>query len=172
MPTTEIVSIGAQNGPFTVRKSVFAQRCDSSLKSDRGLFQPTLDRLIGTIIHLGDYSDTPDDPCWFCGHCIEYREGDDDANHIGYTHDAERELTEILVSMREQSPTNHVLFLTDFQFGPEIPEIVNLDHIDQLVQLSRARSIRYNTLYSIGGDIETSLYWDYYDRDTGLQTAA
>jgi hypothetical protein len=143
MPTTEIVSIGARNGPFTVKKSVFAQRCDSSLISDRGLFQPMLDRLVGTIIHLGDFSDTPDDPCWFCGHCVEYREGDDDGHYIGYTPEAESELIELMSSMRDQSPTTHVLFLTDYQFGPETSEIVN---------------------YSIGGDIEGSMYWDYYDR--------
>lgn len=164
MPTTEIVSIGARNGPFTVKKSVFAQRCDSSLISDRGLFQPTLDRLVGTIIHLGDFSDTPDDPCWFCGHCVEYREGDDDGYHIGYTPEAELELIELLSSMKDQSPTSHVLFLTDYQFGPETSEIVNLDDVGQFVSLSRSRSIRYNTLYSIGGDIEGSMYWDYYDR--------
>ena len=95
MPTTEIVSIGATSGPFTVKKSVFAQRCDSRLISDRGLFQPTLDRLVGTIIHLGDFSDTPDEPCWFCGHCVKYREGDDEGYHIGYAPEAESELIDV-----------------------------------------------------------------------------
>lgn len=66
--------------------------------------------------------------------------------------------------MRDQSPTSHVLFLTDYQLGPETSEIVNLDDVEEIRSLSRSRSIRYNTLYSIGGDIESSMYWDYYDR--------
>ena len=170
MPTTEIVSVGAGSGPFTRRKAVFAQRCDSSLKTDRGLFQPILDRLIGTMIHLGDHDDHPDEPHWFCGHCIEYRDRDaEDSDHIGYTLDAENELRELLTSMMDQSPTRHVLFLTDFQFGPETTDIRNLASIDEFIDLSRNRSIRYNTLYSIGGDIHKSPYWDCYERPPGLQ---
>lgn len=164
MPTTEIISVGAQNGPFTRRMEIIAQRCDSSLKSDRRLFQPVLDRLIGTIIHLGDYSDTPDDPCWFCGHCVERSDADESANHIGYTSAATGELVEIMTLMHTQSPTRHLLFLTDYQFGPETSEIKTLPSIDDFMALNRDRRIRYNTLYSIGGDIHTSPFWDYYER--------
>ena len=117
------------------------------------------------MIHLGRHSDAPNSPFWFCGHCIEYREGDDAAHHIGYTGDAEEELNQIMTSLMEQSPTKHILFLTDYQFGPDITEIRNLGTIDHFLQLSRSRSIRYNTLYSIGGDIYTSPYWDFYTTD-------
>lgn len=39
MPTTEIISVGAECGPHTPRLEIFAQRCDSVLMFDRDLFQ-------------------------------------------------------------------------------------------------------------------------------------
>jgi hypothetical protein len=164
MPTTELISIGALSGPFTSPLQVFAQRCDSKLVSDRGLFQPVLDRLAGTIIHLGDPSHNQADPVWFCGHCLEYRLENDDGHHIGYTTAAITELRQLLSSLQNQSPEKHVLFLTDYQFGPEAVEIVTLGNIDEFVALSDSRNIRFNTLYSIGMSIESSRFWDYYPR--------
>jgi len=111
------------------------------------------------MVHLGDYGEDPADPAWFCGHCIEHGVED---NCIGYTPDASVELEEILRTMRDQSPDKHVLFLTDYQFGPEKSKIVTLDSVSLFMKLNRSRRIRFNTLYSIGRKITSSRFWDYY----------
>lgn len=164
MPTTELISIGAMSGSFTSPFQVFTQRCDSKLVSDRGLFQPVLDRLVGTIIYLGDPSHCHTDPFWFCGHCIEYRLENDDGHHIGYSAAAIAELHQLLSLLQNQSPEKHVLFLTDYQFEPDKAEIVTLGTIEQFLALSEVRNIRLNTLYSIGIPIESSRFWDYYQQ--------
>ncbi|NEQ43367.1 MAG: hypothetical protein F6K00_07315 [Leptolyngbya sp. SIOISBB] len=152
MPTTEIISVNAGYGPHTPKLEIYAQRCDSFLRSDRGLFQETLDELDGTMIHLGHYdNENPNEPFWFCGHDLEYPI-ESDGNHIRYDERALEELTLLLQIMQDSSPCNHVIFLTDFQFGPEQSEIRHLRSIDDFIELSKAGRIRFNTLYHIKPD--------------------
>lgn len=150
----EIISVDAGVGPYTKPAKHFAQRCDSELISDRSLFQDDLKEIEGVIIHLGDYSDTPNDPCWFCGHFVEYLEDDDEGNHFRINNNAYKELREVLSSMQRQSPTGHVIFLSDYQFGPEEAQRVDLDSINDLDDLNRDTAIRYNTLYHINRKAE------------------
>lgn len=145
----EIISVGAGVGPYTQPAKHFAQRCDSQLVSDRSLFEGDLKQLEGVIIHLGDYSDMPDDPCWFCGHFVEYRDGDEEMHHFRIRSDAFEEFRRVLQDMQSQSPSGHVIFLSDYQFGPSEPQIVDLDSIASLDELNKATAIRYNTLYHV-----------------------
>jgi hypothetical protein len=120
------------------------------LVSDRSLFQHVLDGLDGTMIHLGDFSYHPEDPCWFCGHVVEYPDPED-GNHFRYEPDAFGELITLLSLMQADSPTRHVIFLTDYQFGPEEAEIEHLATLDDFKRLNSEGKIRFNTLYHIGG---------------------
>jgi hypothetical protein len=158
VPTVEIVSVGSMQGPFAQPVDLFAQRCDSSLRSDRGLFQETLDRLTGTLIHLGNPRANGSDPVWFCGHSIGWKLNNTDNIDFAVT-----ELQQILLHMQDQSPEGHVLFLTDYQFGPA-PEIATLRSIDELIALMRSHTVRFNTLYSVGMAVSQSRYWISNDR--------
>jgi hypothetical protein len=160
MPTVEIVSVGSMQGPFAQPVDLFVQRCDSSLRSDRGLFQETLDHLTGTLIHLGNPRADESDPVWFCGHSIGWRLNNSD--NIDFEADAVTELQQILLRMQDQSPEGHVLFLTDYQFGPA-PEIATLRSIDELIALMRSHTVRFNTLYSVGMAVSQSRYWINHD---------
>lgn len=102
------------------------------------------------MIHLGDFSDHPEDPCWFCGHVVEYPDPEDD-DHIRYESDAFEELITLLLLMQADSPTHHVIFLTDYQFGPDEAKIEHLATVDDFKRLNSEGKIRFNTLYHIGG---------------------
>ena len=140
----EIISVGAGVGPYTQPLKKFAQRCDSRLISDRALFQGLLDKMEGVMIHLGGYSDTPDDPCWFCGHAVEFV--DDDYFH--FYNETYQDIKQILCSMQKQSPTNHVVFLSDIQMDL-VAEVRQLSSLADFQLLNKQKRIRFNTLYHI-----------------------
>ena len=102
----------------------------------------------GTMIHLGDYSNTPNDPCWFCGH-VTIHPDPDDLDHFQYESTAFEELLILLAVMQEQSPTRHVIFLTEYQFGPDEFKIEHLNTISDFSALNATGRIRFNTLYHI-----------------------
>lgn len=150
----EVISVGAGVGPYTQPATHFAQRCDSEPVSDRSLFEDDLKELDGVIIHFGDYSDTPNDPCWFCGHFVEYLEDDDEMHHFRIRSDAYEEFRLVLQAMQSQSPSGHVIFLSDYQFGPSEPQRVDLRSIADFDDLNAATALRYNTLYHINRKAE------------------
>jgi len=112
------------------------------------LFQHVLDQFEGTMIHLGDFSDHPEEPCWFCGHVVEYPNPNDDY-HFRYQADAFGELMLLLDMLQKDSPSRHVIFLTDYQLGPDNPEVVSLKDLEAFRRLNCDGKIRFNTLYHI-----------------------
>ena len=160
MPTTEIISIGAMEGPFTTRLKHVKHRCDSELNSDRDLFQDRLDHLVGTIVHIGAISDIEDDHFYFLGGDY-YVENNVDEDHWAYKEEVFGDIIILIRSMQEQSPVNHVVFLTDFQGGPEEDKTINLPSIEDFITLNNSKELRFNTLYSIGGILEERKYWDF-----------
>jgi hypothetical protein len=148
MPTFEIVSVGAKTGPHMPRVGSFIQRCDSRLTSDRGLFQPVLDRLDGTIVHLGHRSKKHERDFWFCGHALDFskdiREG-----CFRLRNRALVDLKRLFVVMQKDSPFRHVIFLSDYQFGPTKPVVKQLSSIEEFLRHGASGSLRFNALYHI-----------------------
>lgn len=148
MPTFEIVSVESQVGPHTPRVRSFVQRCDSRLVSDRGLFQSVLDRLRGTMIHLGHYSRKHDSSFWFCGHALKVAR----VTHDGFftlRAAALKDLRVLLRTMQRASPSRHVVFLSDYQFGPRKPVVRRVSSIEEFAKLGSSGRLRFNTLYHI-----------------------
>ena len=148
MPTTEIISVGCKSIPKTPRCVWFAQWHESKLVSHRGLFQEELDKFDGSIVHLGQYGDDPDSVAWWCCDVIEFPDPED-CEFIQYIPDAFEELLVLLDVMQKASPTNHVMFLTDVQGGPDETSIEQLGAIQDFSDLNLAARIRFNTLYHI-----------------------
>lgn len=156
MPTTEIISVGAKYRPHTPKLDIFAQRCESVLVSDRGLFQEILNTLEGTIIHLGQFdNESLQEAFWFCGHVEEYPSAPN-YDYFRYEASAFQELILLLDIMQKASPTGHGIFLTDYQFGPENSEIQRLESINEFIKLNAIGKIRFNTLYHINLNSEIS----------------
>ena len=149
MPTVEIVAVNARAVPALPEYRRFAWRGSTKLISDRSLFQPVLDRLAGAIIHLGDRSDHPDDPSWFCGHIIKNRSVEESWQEFQFDDDAKVEVADLLRRMQQASPQRHVIFLTDFQFGPDDPLEREFETLAELWKTHDYQMLRHNTLYHI-----------------------
>ena len=168
MPTTEIISVGSLEGPYTRSYKRIRHSCDSELNSHRDLFQDVLDRLVGNMIHIDSRlgnDDIEDNFMYFLGgdHYLDHENNTDEKYRFGYRDQTFVELFDLLSLMRSQSPTNHVIFLTDFQGGPETREIVDIPSIDSFKELNDLKGLRFNTLYSIGSPLEESKYYDYFN---------
>jgi hypothetical protein len=149
MPTIEIIAVNAQHLPALPEYARFAWRGESELVSDRGLFQPVLDRLSGVIVHLGDRFDHPEEPSWFCGHIIKNRPVEEDWTEFQFEDDAKTEVGDLLRRMRDASPNQYVIFLTDFQFGPDEPLEQEFDSLEAFWARHDAHKLRHNTLYHV-----------------------
>jgi hypothetical protein len=150
MPTVEIIAVNAGTLPALPEYRRFAWRGGTELVSDRSLFQSALDRLAGTIVHLGDRSDHPEDPSWFCGHIIKSRPADEDWHEFQFGDDARGEVADLLHRMQESSPDRYVVFLTDFQFGPDDTREAEFKSLAEFWERHDSQKLRHNTLYHIG----------------------
>ena len=142
MPTTEIISVGSMEGPYTKPYTKIRHSCDSELNSHRDLFQDVLDRLVGTMVHIDSRDDTLEDSSlYFLGgdHYIDNLDNDEENYRFGYNPDTFSEIYSLASDLTKQSPTNHIIFLTDFQGGPEERNIITVKDLEEFKELNQRK---------------------------------
>jgi hypothetical protein len=149
MPTIEIISIGASSVPDLPRFDGFAFIAEPGAISHRGLFQDELDKETGIIVHLGNKAfEGKEDGPWFAGALMEW----DDNDSVVFESHRFPDVVDLLKSMLEVSPKDEVIFLTDYQFGPEKRTINNeAITISEFIDFHQQKRLRYNTLYRLKG---------------------
>lgn len=168
VPTIEIVSIQAPTLPplprFTTL-AIIAER-QAAIESHRGLFNDTLGGMSGVILHLGDPDLDPEDGGWFAGKLIEWRDesmtiplvdpadphdqwGAGQTERFRFLPTARIEVEQVLNLALQASPIGKAVFLTDYQFGPELPTLVSARAPAALWAEHDKVGLRWNHLYHI-----------------------
>jgi hypothetical protein len=139
MPTIEIVSIGANRLGINQNDFDIAIIEENKLISHRGLFNGILKKQNGVIVHIGN-PDFKNDKYggFFAGliidwnfepGCIEipnYDNGETGSNQnfrFKFLLNYQIEIAKIIEIGFQKSPSRNLYFLTDYQFGPEISMI-------------------------------------------------
>lgn len=151
MPTIELISIKAPSVPELPKFKGFAYIAEVGTLSHRGLFQDQLDRETGIIVHLGNKAlEGKEDGGWFAGRLMEW--SGDESGNLSLMFESQRfpDVVALLKKMIEISPVNQVIFLTDYQFGPEERTIIHEPiTISEFIDFHRQKKLKYNTLYWI-----------------------
>ena len=149
MPTIEIISVNAKEIPNLRDYKSFTFICENKLESHRALFNDELkENYEGVIVHLGNKSfqkdkDKDEIGVWFASDLINFESdeeiklpiidkenqidgdkqwwGSDQSFLFKFKQSIIDDLKDIINQMIKLSPINEVLFLTDYQFGPEKP---------------------------------------------------
>lgn len=148
MPTIEIISINANAIPELPLYGSFAYILERELISHRGLFQKIFDKLEGYIVHLGnkEFEHDKDGP-WFAGMIMDWT--DDEGNPIIFLDNTLEDLKDLMKRMIESSPSNEILFSTDYQFGPDEPKDCGTISFSEFFELHSSRLLRWNATYII-----------------------
>jgi len=150
MPTIEIVSVGSKEVPDLPCYDGFAYIAEGGVVSHRGLFQKELDKNDGIIVHLANKEfEGEEDEGWFAGGIMNW---DDDSGFDPVVFEKHRfpDVIDLLERLIVESPCSEVIFLTDYQFGPEKSEVAeNSISMPEFVDLHTQRKLRYNKLYRI-----------------------
>lgn len=170
MPTIEIVSVNTWEFPFEQDDFTIAVQKENRLISHRHLFQDYLDHLQGVILHLGNnnYIDNHEQE-FFAGDLIDWDfEGKtvlfpvfdhEEKKHAAGTGQSlvfqflpeyHKEIDQLLSLAWQHSPVDQVIFLTDFQMGPEKEMHVALQSIEELWRIHHTQGLQWNTAYIIG----------------------
>jgi hypothetical protein len=154
MPSIEILAVG-QTTPIVAEFS-FAYIADAVRKSHRRpapRFQKEFDNYPGILYHLGN----PNLKHAFEGRCYcAWSLLSAESKKVGRTflefapehHDSARELLRMLI---DTSPSRHLLFTSDWQFGPGWTRYKQPVTLKQFWRLHDRRKVRLNALYPITG---------------------
>ncbi|MEM9274569.1 MAG: hypothetical protein AAGA80_16645 [Cyanobacteria bacterium P01_F01_bin.143] len=149
MPTIEIISIGTETVPDLPRFNQFAYIVEPGVLSHRGLFQDVLDKETGIIIHLANKElEGEEDGGWFAGGLMEWNDTENEP--VVFQSHRFIDVVDLLQKLVEISPKNELIFLTDYQFGPEARTIKKeLLTILEFIDYHQQKKLTYNTLYRI-----------------------
>ncbi len=146
MPTIEIISVDCPYVPALPRFRGFAYIAEDKLRSHRGLFQAVLDKNRGVIVHLANKDFEGTDGAWFAGAIMSWDRG----HVLRFRKQPARDARRLFKLMLGASPTGEVLFLSDYQFGPNRKKIERTVLTpDRFWAMHDAGKIRYNALYRI-----------------------
>ena len=177
MPTIEIISINAKEIPNLKDFESFAFICEDKLESHRALFDDELkENYQGIILHLGNKEFQKDKEQgtigpWFAsdlinfdfvgevelpiidkGNQIEGVEqwwGSDQTFLFKFEEAAINDLRDILEQMITLSPGKEILFLTDYQFGPEKPLHKGIISLSEFFEDHNKVGLIWNCMYHI-----------------------
>ena len=164
MPTIEIVSIGADKLGLKQTDFDIAIIEETKLISHRGLFYDFLQKQNGAIVHIGNPDLKNDKECGFIAGLIidqdfepgyikipDFDKGETGSNQnfrFKFLLDYQIEIAKIIKLGFLKSPTKELLFLTDYQFGPENASIKETKLKDFGVQHDN-EGLEWNVLYKL-----------------------
>ena len=150
MPTVEIISINATDIPNLPKYERFAYFAEEGVVSHRKLFQHELNKFDGFIVHLANKEfEKSKEGWWFAEKLFDFSK-DDSYQTIRFISLVIPEVIDILTKMIEASPNGEIIFLTDFQMGPEQSQILNKPiNLNEFLILHEDEKLRFNALYRI-----------------------
>jgi hypothetical protein len=167
MPTIEIASINATDLSLNQTDFDVAIIEERQLQSHRGLFYDVLQKKQGTIIHIGNPEFREEkDGAFFADNLIDWEfeigseyilipnidTDDTTANQqfvFKFLEQFRIDIDKILRIALEKSPIKRVLFLTDYQFGPEKAQTEIIYTIGDFWIQHDTEGLRFNTLYEM-----------------------
>ena len=149
MPTVEIISINATRVPDLPKYNGFAYCVETDVVSHRKLFQYELNKFVGFIVHLANKEfENRTEGWWFAEKLFDFSK-DEFYETIRFRSLVIPEVIDILTKIIEASK-GEIIFLTDFQMGPEQSQIVNKTlTLDEFLKLHEDGKLRFNALYRI-----------------------
>lgn len=146
MPSVEIAALGAAPPKSLPDYRHFQLQLDSQVLSHRELFQLDLAGLNGVMAHLANLDCDPERG-WFAPDLIDWR----NPNILRFHEPVFQELETLLAWMMELSPEKSLLFLTDYQFGPDEARREEVRTLGDFLQSHQAGQLQFNTLYPLTG---------------------
>lgn len=151
MPSLEIICIG-QEEPITFSNLPFEVEAERELRSHRSphpLFQADFDQLQGCIYHVLE----PGGITVF--ELLKRNWYDDEGNSNGQEENVEflaeiaPAMYKLLTVLLTSSPSDRVVFTTDYQFGPEEAKRFGSIPLAEFWKLHNAGRVRMNSLYNL-----------------------
>jgi hypothetical protein len=155
MPSIEIVAVG-QSRPIEVGRFPFAVVADAKLKSHRlphPRFQEDFDRVSGIMYHLGNPSLKDDSAgrCFFAYKLLSEESKKVDADFLEFGASFRSAAESMLAEMIASSPTEELIFASDWQFGPDWAKREPALSLSEFWKLHDSRRLLLNALYTIKG---------------------
>jgi hypothetical protein len=155
MPSIEIVAVG-QSRPIEVGAFAFAVLADTKLKSHRWpnpRFQDDFDRVSGIIYHLGNPSLKDDSVgrCFFAYKLLSEASKKINADFLEFAPAFRSAAEAMLAELIAASPTEELIFTSDWQLGPEWTKREAPLPLSEFWQRHDSRRLLLNALYPIKG---------------------
>jgi hypothetical protein len=155
MPSIEIIAIG-QSRPIEVGGFPFAVVADGALRSYRGpqaRFQEDFDRVSGIIYHLGNPSLKQDSAgrVYFAYKLLGEASRKVEADFLEFASPFRPAAERLLAELVAASPTEELIFTSDWQFGPEWTRHKPALTLSAFWKLHDSRRVLLNALYPIKG---------------------
>ena len=155
MPSIEIIAVG-QSRPIEVEGFPFAVVVDPQLKSHRtphARFQKDFDNVSGIAYHLGnpDLKDANAGSCFFAYDLLSEESKRVDADFLEFAALFRSAAESLLVTLIAGSPTEELIFTSDWQFGPDWTKREPTLRLDEFWKLHDSRRLLLNALYPIKG---------------------
>jgi hypothetical protein len=171
MPTIEIISVNAVTLDLNQKDFTVAILEENELISHRGLFDDMLQLQKGVIVHIGNPSIVNDhEEPFFAGALVDWSFepgniiiGEDEKDEPEYNTSVNQQFCFKFLDQYKQdidmllnyalihSPNKKVLFLTDYQFGPENARVEIIYTINNFWELHNRAGLGLNTMYEIYG---------------------
>ena len=166
MPTIEIASINAKELGLKQADFGVAIMEEKELQSHRGLFHHIFQQYNGAIIHIGNPElRNQNDGGFFAGNIIDWSIdshvdlsiSEVNMDEIGanrqflfkFLSEIKPDIDRLLKIALEKSPIKRVLFLTDYQFGPEKAQTEIIYSVSAFWSQHDNDGLRFNTLYEM-----------------------
>ena len=161
MPTIEIISFESKKLELVQNNYEFKVEEENKLESHRNLFKEYLDKHNGIIIHLGNKNQIGDIFCW-ASDLIDWdvfpkkivipnindpKCGTDQSIYFKFMKTYIEKIDELLKIALKYSPIVKAAILTDYQFGPEKPNIESIVSIKKFWERHDENGLIFNTLY-------------------------
>lgn len=155
MPSIEIVAVG-QPRPIEVDGFPFAVVADAKLKSHRSphpRFQEDFDRVSGIMYHLGNPSlkDDRAGRCFFAYDLLSEESRKVEADYLEFAPAFRPAAETMLAELIAGSPTEEVIFTSDWQFGPDWTKREPALSLTEFWRLHDSHRLLLNALYPIKG---------------------
>jgi hypothetical protein len=166
MPTLEIVSFDAIGLNIEKNNFEFYIVEENELKSHRGLFYDYLMEQKGVILHLGNPDQKSDDYFCWADELIDWKFSCDeiqipninDSKHgsnqeklFQFNERYKNDIIFLLNTAIGNSQTGRAGILTDYQFGPENGQIINIKSVNDFWNEHNKNGLILNTLYEFYG---------------------
>jgi hypothetical protein len=152
MPTIEIVSINAIELQLIQDDFDIAIIEENKLNSHRSLFFNFLQQNKGVIIHIGNPELKKEKETGFFGGQIidwNFEPEEETQCRFKFLEKHKNDIDRLLKIALEKSPIKKILFLTDYQFGPEKESIELINTITNFWERHDNEGIEFNKLYEM-----------------------